>query len=378
MLLQSILSHYAKNNKSACLIFLDFEKAFDRISHTFMHMVLKEMNFGPKFRNCIKTLYAGASANVRLNNCDSANFGIKSGVRQGCPVSPLLFALCAETLANSIRSDKLINGLTTPAGRTIKISQYADDSTLLLKDHKSWERARYHITKFCKASCMSINEKKTEALWIGKQAGARSRFKFGHGQDMKWHNSTDIITALGCPVTRDNDLRKWWHEKLIKILYRLNTWSRLHPSFMEKIRISKLCMYSCIWFFNQCHVIPEDIRKSLSKMINSFLWSTKSAHQLISKSQPGLIKDECAQLYNKGGCKILHLDNEIAAFRAKWIVRLLDRKTKGKWKDYVIDEFEKAAISSTTPFSHWSQLFTRTLTKNQKNNLSNHLPEPWK
>jgi hypothetical protein len=216
MLLQSILSHYAKNNKSACLIFLDFEKAFDRISHTFMHMVLKEMNFGPKFRNCIKTLYAGASANVRLNNCDSANFGIKSGVRQGCPVSPLLFALCAETLANSIRSDKLINGLTTPAGRTIKISQYADDSTLLLKDHKSWERARYHITKFCKASCMSINEKKTEALWIGKQAGARSRFKFGNGQDMKWHNSTDIITALGCPVTRDNDLRKWWHEKLIK------------------------------------------------------------------------------------------------------------------------------------------------------------------
>jgi len=196
---------------------------------------------------------------------------------------------------------------------------------------------------------MSINEKKTEALWIGKQAGVRSRFKFGNGQDMKWHNSTDIITALGCPVTRDNDLRKWWHEKLIKILYRLNTWSRLHPSFMEKIRISKLCMYSCIWFFNQCHVIPEDIRKSLSKMINSFLWSTKSAHQLISKSQPGLVKDECAQLYNKGGCKILHLDNEIAAFRAKWIVRLLDPRTKGKWKDYVIDEFEKAAISSVQP-----------------------------
>ena len=81
MLLQSILSHYAKHNKSACLIFLDFEKAFDRISHTFMHMMLKEMNFGPKFRNCIKTLYAGASANVRLNHCDSANFGIKSGVR---------------------------------------------------------------------------------------------------------------------------------------------------------------------------------------------------------------------------------------------------------------------------------------------------------
>lgn len=63
-------------------------------------------------------------------------FKVSRGVRQGCPLSPLLFVLAVEMLALKIRQDQLCRGIELPSGQTAKISQFVDDTTLILEDTK--------------------------------------------------------------------------------------------------------------------------------------------------------------------------------------------------------------------------------------------------
>ena len=90
---------YARNEKlEGVVLNLDQEKAFDRVDHDFLHKVMEKMNIGPYFRTWIKTLYAAITSNITNNGYLSAPVFISRGVRQGCPLSALLYVIVAETL----------------------------------------------------------------------------------------------------------------------------------------------------------------------------------------------------------------------------------------------------------------------------------------
>ena len=105
------------------LLFLDFEKAFDIVDHTFMLDVLDRMAFPVEFLNWIKLSYSSAKSSVRINNINSKALNLNSGVRQGCPISPLLFACVVECMANMIRNDPSVKGITSPFNKEIKLSR---------------------------------------------------------------------------------------------------------------------------------------------------------------------------------------------------------------------------------------------------------------
>ena len=167
------LNEDGKLTREGLLLFLDFEKAFDRVDHKFMIKTLDEMGFPVEFTNWVQLLYKEATSQVRINNANSSKFKLLSGVRQGCPLSPLLFACVVECMANLIRQDGKIKGIQTPMHseqnpRIIKISQYADDTVLILRDFDSLFFCKNHIETFCKASGMSLNKDKTEGMWLGR------------------------------------------------------------------------------------------------------------------------------------------------------------------------------------------------------------------
>ena len=85
------------------LLFIDFEKAFDTIEWSFLQNVLKNFNFGPVIRHWVSTLYGDVESAVIDGGYMSNFFKISRGVRQGCPLIPLLFVLVAEILAQKIR-----------------------------------------------------------------------------------------------------------------------------------------------------------------------------------------------------------------------------------------------------------------------------------
>jgi len=120
--------------------------------------------------NWLKVFYCN-SENCILNNGWASNFfELNWGVRQGCPLSPYLFILSVEVLTNAIRHKKEICGVIVK-DKEIKLSQYANDMTLILDgSEESFLESLKIIDYFGKISSLRLNSKKTEALWIGASA----------------------------------------------------------------------------------------------------------------------------------------------------------------------------------------------------------------
>ena len=93
------------------IISIDAVKAFDKIQHPFMIKTLQRASIKGTYFNIIKAIYDKATANIILNGKKLKAFSLKSGIRQGCPLSPLLFNIVLEVLATVIREEKEIKGI---------------------------------------------------------------------------------------------------------------------------------------------------------------------------------------------------------------------------------------------------------------------------
>ena len=111
-LVRDIIDLANKNDEEAALLFLDQEKAFDRVSHEFLFKVLEKFGFGGSFIHWIKLLYSNASTMININGFLTSKIPLKSGVRQGCPLSPLLYVLVIEILALELGVNPNIVGFT--------------------------------------------------------------------------------------------------------------------------------------------------------------------------------------------------------------------------------------------------------------------------
>ena len=92
------------------IISLNAEKAFDKIQHPFMIRVLERLGLRGSYLNIIKAIYSKLTANIKLNREKLKAIPLKSGTRQGCPLSPYLFNIVLEVLAIAISQHKGIKG----------------------------------------------------------------------------------------------------------------------------------------------------------------------------------------------------------------------------------------------------------------------------
>ena len=115
------------------LLALDAEKAFDRVEWDYLFYVLKRFGFGDAFISWVNLLYTSPLASVRTNDTYSPYFPLERGTRQGCPLSPLLFALVMEPLAGTMRQCTDIKGIFRD-NQEHKLSLYADDVLLYVSD----------------------------------------------------------------------------------------------------------------------------------------------------------------------------------------------------------------------------------------------------
>ena len=111
-------------------------KAFDRVNWNFLLKTLENFNFGPVLISWLKLLYTNIESKVKCNDFISDPFTPSRGVRQGCPLSALLYVLIAEVFAANVRCDPAIKGVTVDK-TDFKIIQYTDDTTLLLQGNQS-------------------------------------------------------------------------------------------------------------------------------------------------------------------------------------------------------------------------------------------------
>ena len=125
-------------DNSHMIISIDAEKAFDKIQHPFMIKTLQKAGIEGRYLNIIKAIYDKPSANIILSGEKLKAFPLKSGTRQGCPLSPLVFNIVLEVLAIAIREEKEINGIQI--GKEVKLSLFADDMIVHIENPKDSNR----------------------------------------------------------------------------------------------------------------------------------------------------------------------------------------------------------------------------------------------
>ena len=99
--------HHINNSKDKnhMIISIDAEKAFDKVQHPFLIKTLSKVGIEKSFLNIIKAIYERPTANIILKGQKLTAFPLRSGTRQGCPLSPLLFNIVLEVLATVSRQD---------------------------------------------------------------------------------------------------------------------------------------------------------------------------------------------------------------------------------------------------------------------------------
>ena len=154
--------HYINKlkDKNHMTISIDAEKAFDKIQHRFMIKTLQKMGIEGTYLNIVKAIYDKPTANIILNGEKLKAFPLRSGTRQGCPLSPLLFNIVLEILTTAIREEKEIKGIQIR--KEVKLSLFADNIILYIENPK--DSIRKLISEFSKVAGYKINTQKSLAF----------------------------------------------------------------------------------------------------------------------------------------------------------------------------------------------------------------------
>ena len=195
----SVIYHINKlNDKNHMIISIDAEKAFDKIQHPFMIKALQQMSIEGTYLNI--AIYDKPTSSIILNGEKLKAFPLRSGTRQGCPLSPLWFNIVLEVLAKAIREEKEIKGIQI--GKEKKISLFADDTIIYIESPKdSIKKLLELISEFSKVTGYKINTQKSLAFLYTNNEISEREIK----ESISFTIATKRIKYLGINLSKETE-----------------------------------------------------------------------------------------------------------------------------------------------------------------------------
>ena len=260
-------------------------------------------------------------------------------MRQGCPLSPLLYVISIEVLAVCLRTSPKLTGITLPNSlEELRSTGYADDTTVAVTMDDSIEEVFDIYAKYERASGAKLNRGKSKGLWAGSW---KDRTDAPHG--LRWVKQ---LPLLGATFNVGDYTIPTWEPAVAKLEKRLTAWSGRQLSFQGKTVIINTLALSQIWHLCHVFVIPKWAEKRINKVIWSFFWSGK--RDLVARTTVTLPKSQ-------GGFGVINYSLKAEAFAAQWIKRFF-APSRSKWKSFfvhfVASSFNlqpRAALLSTQP-----------------------------
>ncbi|KAF1334471.1 Reverse transcriptase precursor, partial [Globisporangium splendens] len=153
-------------------LLLDFAKAYDSLDRSFLVQALQHLGFPLKFVHLVKVLHSQTTYKFIVNGFLSRKYNVTSGIRQGCPLAPLLFILALEVLHRKIEESDEIHGVELQAAgcaTEVRLGGYADDTTIYLSDPKDINAVFAILDKYGAASGLRVNRHKSAVLPLNKE-----------------------------------------------------------------------------------------------------------------------------------------------------------------------------------------------------------------
>ena len=238
-LLKDLILDANTHSTGGAVLSLHQEKAFDRVEWAYLQHVLRTMNFGDGFCQWVTLLYHQIFSAVLVNGELSAQFRVSRRVRQGCPLSPLLYVVMAETIACAVRNNLQIDGYPLSCTRRAKICQYADDTTIVVLSDASLKEVFSLFQRYELASGARLNVTKSHGLLIGSWKGRTDL-----PVHLDW--SSSHITVMGSRLS--NDGTESWGKSLRSLDSMLASWSSRSLSYHGRALIANTLGLSRFWY----------------------------------------------------------------------------------------------------------------------------------
>ena len=342
-LIRNVIDYVEQKNLTASFICLDQEKAFDRVSWSYMYDTLASFGFHEHFIRWVKLLYTDISSSVIVNNFISPCFPIQRGVRQGCSLSPLLYVLCMEPFANKIRNLDDIKGLKLPGSKLeLKVSLYADDGTGIFTSDASMQRFFYWIDVFGRVSGSKINFRKSKGMFLGKWK-TRSDHPFG----ISWVKYHELLGyTFGFNFSEDDI----WSKLFLNFDQTLNSWRNRQLSFKGKSTILNSLCLNRILYYSTANLVPSHYSVLFQRSMFSFVWNSK--YEPVARNT--LFLD-----FEEGGLKIPNLKTKFHALYLSHLQKLIC-ESKAKWTYFAkywigfqLRKFNPSFASNNFPHSEY-------------------------
>eukprot|EP00253_Pinus_taeda_P013625 PITA_13625 len=272
---QETIHSSKQRGEKGMLIKLDMENAFDRVNHLFLCKVLLSFGFSQHFVQLIKACIESPWIAPLVNGSPTNFFQAQRGIRQGCPLSPFLYILMADSLSRKLAVEKSVSSLpglkpsevSTPLNHDL----FTDDSLLLGGVSTRIAKAFDNVLKsYCRVTGALINESKSGIYsWNAEQQEITNISRIlGFKGQAKW----DSFRYLGLPISSGANKRCFWTHIISKIKSKITNWggywlTKGGKSILIKTQLSALPIYQSAFL-----LAPKYVTDQIATLIRNFLW----------------------------------------------------------------------------------------------------------
>lgn len=338
MLVRMMMDYAEATEQNGLIVALDQEKAYNKVAHDYLWKALAAFNIPAEFINTVKSLYRTAETRVVINGHLSSRFRVTRGVRQGDPMSCILFDLAIEPLAASMQNSTLRGYEIPGCEEKLVANLFADDTTTFLSERDDMGTLQTLLDDWCIAAKAKFNISKTEMIPIETKefrvkVTTTRRTRDGGDQipnHMHIVTEGESVRILGAWFGNEADAAQPWAPIPEKIDAALENWSHSNPGMQGRKHIIQMVVGGMTQYLTQVQRMPKNIEKRLTKRIRKYMWGDEDKSSLVNEAT-------MQAPIEMGGRGVLDLESRNQAIDVMWLKSYLDLGPDHAMWAYVAD-----------------------------------------
>lgn len=263
---RSILECCDAVNGRVAILQVDLEKAFDRVAHEVLFCILEYVNVGSLILDGVKMCYRDCFASVIVNKQVTPGIELLSSVKQGCPLSALLFAIYLEPFCLKIKNSERISGFKF-FETEVKVLAYADDIAIICSDKESVREAVKEAGQFCKLTGSAISWNKSFGFWHGDWDDTPEVF-----ENMQW--AVTPANYLGVPLRNYRQATDFWTVETERAKVQTTKWGGRDLSMFARTTVCNLFLVAKVFYVLQVLSMTRVCVQKLHRVYAVFVWGS--------------------------------------------------------------------------------------------------------